>query len=123
MKERMSTLKIEGTLGDFGRVEVEETNKENEETKPRSEPETEKLEFSDEEELEEDKELELGSRKALEKSLGQKDRESEMADVEIHLIEQHSNELTITIKYGKATMENTQSLVDSMERMKSLNDR
>ncbi|KDP42151.1 hypothetical protein JCGZ_03018 [Jatropha curcas] len=98
---------------------VDPANEEEVEVEDASDAETEKLEISDEEE----NEPEIEAKKTSEFLSAYKSREAMLNRMEKDLIEEHIRELDEAIKHGKAMVANTQSHIESIERMKNVNER
>ncbi|KDP37488.1 hypothetical protein JCGZ_05927 [Jatropha curcas] len=100
--------------------EPETTEKEEEvEVEYAIDAEIKKLEISDEEE----KEPETEAKKTSEYLSAQKSREAMLNRMEKDLIEEHNRKLYEAIKHGKAEVEHTKSLIESMEKLKNVNER
>ncbi|KDP32915.1 hypothetical protein JCGZ_13696 [Jatropha curcas] len=83
-----------------------------------SDAETEKLEL-----IEEEKETEAKAEKESELLSAQRSREAMLGRMEKELIEEHNKELDEVIKQSKAMIEDNQSVIASLERMKNINER
>ncbi|KDP37755.1 hypothetical protein JCGZ_06431 [Jatropha curcas] len=81
--------------------------------------EFEKVEISDEEE----KEPKIEAKKTSEYISAQKSREVMLNKMEKDLIEEHNRELDEAINHGKAVVAHTRSLIESMEKVKNINER
>ncbi|KDP37342.1 hypothetical protein JCGZ_06796 [Jatropha curcas] len=76
------------------------------------------MELSDEE-----KSTEVKTEKAFEFLSAQRSREAMLGRMERELIEEHNKELDEAIKHCKIVIKQNQSLIESLERMKDVNER
>ncbi|KDP20656.1 hypothetical protein JCGZ_03834 [Jatropha curcas] len=83
-----------------------------------SDAETEKLEISNEE-----KSTEVKTEKESEMLSAQRSREAMLGRLERELIEEHNKELDEAIQHCKTVIGQNQSLVETLERMKNVNER
>ncbi|KDP46595.1 hypothetical protein JCGZ_04529 [Jatropha curcas] len=83
-----------------------------------SDAETEKLEISDEE-----RSTEVKTEKESEMLSAQRSREAMLGRMERELIEEHNKELDEAIKHCKTVIGQNQSLIETLERMKDVNER
>ncbi|KDP39398.1 hypothetical protein JCGZ_03680 [Jatropha curcas] len=79
---------------------------------------TEKLELSEEE-----KETEFEAQKASKFQTAQRSREAMLINIGKELIEEHNKALDKAIKHRKAVIAHNHSLIESIEKMKSVNGR
>ncbi|KDP44617.1 hypothetical protein JCGZ_19759 [Jatropha curcas] len=116
--ERESTVEKEESKRVTGEKEEPEKSEKGKKVEESSDVETEKLEISDEEKTTEDKieqESELQS--------AQRSREIMLGRIEKELIEEHNKEIDEGLQQCQTIIEQNQSLIKTLEKMKDVNTR
>ncbi|KDP45225.1 hypothetical protein JCGZ_15090 [Jatropha curcas] len=116
--ERESTVEKEESEKETGKKEEPEKSEKGKKVEEGSDAETEKLEISDEEKTTEDK-----TEQESELLSAQRSREIMLGKIEKELIEEHNKEIDEAIQQCQTIIEQNQSLIKTLEKLKDVNTR
>ncbi|KDP26162.1 hypothetical protein JCGZ_22864 [Jatropha curcas] len=116
--EKESTVEKEESEKKTGKKEEPEKSEKGKKVEEGSDAETEKLEISDEEKTTEDK-----TEQESELQSAQRSREIMLGRIEKELIEKHNKEIDEAIQQSQTIIEQNQSLIKTLEKMKDVNMR
>ncbi|KDP46798.1 hypothetical protein JCGZ_11169 [Jatropha curcas] len=116
--EKESTVEKEESERETGKIEEPEKTEKGKKVEEGSDTETEKVEISDEEKTTEDKTEQESELLSVQRS-----REIMMGRIEKELIEEHNKEIDEAIQQSQTIIEQNQSLIKTLEKMKDVNTR